>query len=243
MEFDLATYDPGGAPKPGKFAFRPAPLVSCLMATRGDMRLAQQAIACFQAQTYGASELIVACAWRAQDTMDFVTALGDPRVRFVPCPDGPLGAVRNAAVAAAKGPLICQWDDDDLYDPRRLEAMVGVLSATKADAAFMARVTLWWPSRKRLALTEPRLWEGTMLAVREKAPPYPEYRRGEDSAMVDSLRARARTVALDAPALYVYRVTGQNTWDPEHFEDLFRRASQDLSPDYDARTVGWPKPP
>lgn len=82
-----------------------------------------------------------------------------------------------------------------------------------------------------------------MLALREKAPPYPEYRRGEDSAMVEALRSRARIVALDAPALYVYRVTGQNTWDQAHFEDLFRRASRDLSPEHDAATAAWPKPP
>jgi glycosyltransferase involved in cell wall biosynthesis len=242
MEYNLATYAPGGAPKPAKFTFHAAPLVSCLMVTRGNEALMRQAIACFQAQTYGRRELVVVSESSKPYARDIVARLNDPNIRYVLGPDAPLGALRNASVAAARGDLVCQWDDDDLSDPQRLELTISAMAATRVDAVFLARVTLWWPERRRLALSEPRLWEGTMVALRGMVPPYPEYRRGEDSVMMDSLRARSRTAALDAPSAYVYRVTGQNTWDVAHFEALFARASEDLSAEHDAQTVGWPIP-
>lgn len=240
MEFDLATYDPGASPKPARFKFHAMPLVSCLMVTRGDERAMRQATGCFLAQTYGHRELVVVSESRNSNVEAFVSGLGDPRVLYVAGPDAPLGALRNASMTAAKGAIVCQWDDDDLNDPMRLEMMVSALAATSVDAVFLARVTMWWPARRKLALSEPRLWEGTMVARRETVPPYPEYRRGEDSAMMDTLRARSRIAALDAPGLYVYRVTGRNTWDEGHFEGLFSRASEDLSTEYQARVVDWP---
>jgi glycosyltransferase involved in cell wall biosynthesis len=242
MDFDLATSKPGSAPKGARFTFHPSPLVSCLMVTRGDEGLMRQAIACFQAQTYGHRELIVVSAARQTDVAGFVAGLGDPRIRFVAAADAPLGGLRNASVAAAQGDLICQWDDDDLSDPRRLELMVSVLAASQCDAVFLSRVTLWWPARRRLVLSEARLWEGTMLARRGAVPPYPHYDRREDSAMVETLRQGSSVAVVDAPGMYVYRVTGKNTWDEAHFDALFATASRDLSDDYDARTASWPKP-
>src|ERR1700690_3838974 len=32
-----------------------------------------------------------------------------------------LGELRNVAIDAARGDIVCQWDDDDRYHPRRLE--------------------------------------------------------------------------------------------------------------------------
>lgn len=241
MEFDIEIDDPIGLTTQTRFRLHPSPLVSCLMVTRGAADVCRQAIGQFHAQTYGHRELIVMSQQHDAPVRSLIATLGDLRIRFVDGPPGSLGALRNASVAAARGPLVCQWDDDDLYDKRRIELMVSAWAATKTDAVFLKRVTLWWPSRRKLALAEPRLWEGSMLAEKDKLPPFPDLERREDTGMVDVLRKQARVASLDAPGAYVYRVTGQNTWDAAFFEDVFARASQDLSHEYDARTAAWPK--
>lgn len=242
MDFDMAIYDAGGTPQPARFTFKPSPLVSCLMVTRGDAGLCRQAIGAFQTQTYGHRELVVLSQRADAPVRGLVEALRDPSIRFVAGPQGSLGGLRNASVAAAKGELICQWDDDDLYDRRRIELMLSALTAAKADAACLARLTLWWPARRRLALSQARFWEGTILAVKDKLPAYPDLQAGEDTAVADILYRQSRLVALDAPGAYIYRVTGKNTWDDAHFEGLFSRATEDHSHDYDRRTKDWPLP-
>lgn len=233
--------EPGQAAQPAQFKFTASPLVSCLMVTRGVLEPCRQAIGQFQAQTYGHRELVVMSQEADAPVRALVSALGDPRIRFVQGPPGSLGNLRNASVAAARGPLVCTWDDDDLYDRLRIEFMISALAATKADAVFLARLTLWWPARRRLAWSEARIWEGSMLAAKAVLPPYPDLTRREDTEMVEALIPSARVAVLDAPDAYVYRVTGRNTWDAAFFETAFERASQDLSAEYDARTANWPR--
>lgn len=242
MEFDLSVYAPDAEPRMVRFKFDAAPMVSCLMVSRGDANLCAQAIGAFRAQTYGNSELVVVSQDANPPVRQLVEAHGDPRIRFVQAQAGTLGALRNASVTAARGDLVCIWDDDDLYDKRRIELMASALMATKSDAAFLSRLTVWWPARRRLALSQSRLWEGSMLAVKAKLPPYPDLQRREDTEMVEAFRKYARVTSLDAPGAYVYRVTGRNTWDDAFFEMVFDRATQDLTPEYAARTAGWPLP-
>jgi glycosyltransferase involved in cell wall biosynthesis len=241
MEVDLQIQDPGTPVATGRFVFQASPLISCLMITRGKVEVARTAIACFLAQTYGPRELIAYCQDHDSPLRQFIAGIGDPRIRFVPAPEGSLGNLRNAVLAEARGDLVCIWDDDDLHDPLRLEVMLSVMTATKASATFLQRLTAWWPAQRKLAVTEPRLWEGSMLARKAVLPPYPAFKRGEDKVMSEMLQARTRVASIDAPGLYVYRVTGQNTWDLGHFETVFARASHDLTPEYDQLTQRWRK--
>ena len=111
------------------------PLVSCLMVTARRPALATRAIRCFQAQTYAHRELVI-----VDDDPDAalerqVAALGDDRIRHVRLApaDASLGALRNVAVEHARGELLAQWDDDDLYDPERVEVQVAALESAAAD--------------------------------------------------------------------------------------------------------------
>ena len=91
------------------------PLVSILLATRRPARL-PQALDAVKRQTYPHLELVLA--------LHGVTAAGiEQRLAECPCParvvrapaDEPLGAVLNAASAAATGTLLTKMDDDDVY--------------------------------------------------------------------------------------------------------------------------------
>ncbi|HEX6390539.1 MAG TPA: glycosyltransferase, partial [Solirubrobacteraceae bacterium] len=100
------------------------PLISCLMVTRDRLRLAKAAIASFALQTHPNRELVIVTdgSERYRGALArYVDAIGIDGVRFV-VPDEqdlPLGALRNLAVAAARGEIVCQWDDDDYSHPER----------------------------------------------------------------------------------------------------------------------------
>jgi len=208
----------------------PLPRVSCLLVTRSSrLAFASRAIACFQAQTYPAKELLIIDDGPGADLARHLGASPDPSIRLVRLPPEnlPLGALRNAAVSRASGEYVMQWDDDDLAHPRRIELQMAALSTVGADACLLARWQIWWPHRWRLATSKRRAWEGSLLCARRKLPPYDDQlRRGEDTPVVLRLASRERVAFLDAPWLYTYLVHGENTTDERLLEDHWAQATE-----------------
>ena len=229
------------------------PLVSCLMVTRGQRAgqragragLLELAIDGFARQTYPNRELVVVCdspALPQDDTLELaIRAAACPNVRLVrveaggrpDCRQGGLmlGELRNIAVDHAAGLYVCQWDDDDLYDPCRLEMQQRVLAAAGAQACLLGRWMIWWPAEDRLAVSCERDWEGSLLCERAVMPRYPALRRGEDTPVVEQLRRSARVVRMDLPRLYTYVVHGGNTFASGHFEEHWQAATARFSGD------------
>jgi hypothetical protein len=200
------------------------PMVSCLMVTKDRPELAERAIRCFKAQTYPERELII-----VDDSAESVLeTAGDPRIRHHRRPDDgrALGELRNLAVELAHGPYVCQWDDDDLSDPERIEVQMAAIQAFAADASMLSREQLWWPDRRWFAISGIYPWEGSMICAKDKLPRYPELRRGEDTPVVRHVVSTGRVVAVSAPDLYTYVVHGGNTFDEKHFEQIFAAASE-----------------
>lgn len=201
------------------------PLVSCLMVTRGNPVLVSQALACFRAQTWQHKELVVVCERVTKELRELLKY--DKQVRLIEVTQKlSLGDLRNLSVARSEGTYICQWDDDDLYDPTRIEVQMNVLMATCVQSTFLSRWLIWWPARDRLVLSSSRVWEGSMLAHRSVIPVYPSLPRREDSYVARWVTAHHPTALIDLPQLYCYRVTGENTWDEGHFERMFSRATK-----------------
>ncbi|GLY66495.1 glycosyltransferase [Amycolatopsis taiwanensis] len=201
----------------------PAPSVSCLMVTKDRPSLAQRAIRCFLAQTYPSKELVVVDDGPSDALEQFVRDLGDERIRFhrLPPAGQPLGALRNIAVDRARGTYVCQWDDDDLYDPERIEVQMAAILALGAQACFLARQQLWRPARGELAISHVRVWEGTMLCAKGALPRYPPQRRGEDTPVAAGIISSGRVVCVDTPELCTYVCHENNTFEPSHFERIF----------------------
>jgi Glycosyl transferase family 2 len=208
-------------------AFAQRPLVSCLMVTRGRLFPARFAVDCFRSQTWAARELVLVCDAPGTPVEAYCRELGDPRIRVVtPArPAGSLGELRNLSLRAAHGDWICQWDDDDLYHPQRLELGMLLLQAMQADAVFLSRWMLWSPAARKVGVSGAREWEGSMLARRAAVPPYPGLARGEDTAVMHQMLGRGRVALLDAPWLYTYVQTGANTWTARHFEAIWEAAT------------------
>lgn len=197
------------------------------MVTRGALFPARFAIDGFRAQTYAPRELVIVSDSPSPALVDHIARLADPRICLIAVETAPLGTLRNDSVAAAQGTVIAQWDDDDLHAPNRLAVQYAALEQSGAAATLLRRWTMWWPNRYRLALSEPRGWEGTTLGWKDQLMPYPPLSRGEDSAMVSAMLASGATIGMiDRPDLYCYVVHGRNTFDTSHFTGLFAAASQ-----------------
>ncbi len=107
------------------------PLISCIMPTKNRRAFVARSLRSFAEQDYPHKELIV-----VDDGDDLVVDLASryAHVRYLaPQYAHTVGAKRNIACEAARGEIICHWDDDDWYSPSRLSYQVKPMLAGKAD--------------------------------------------------------------------------------------------------------------
>jgi len=202
-------------------------MISCLMVTRPQrFELARFAIADFVAQTHAPRELVVLhdadAAFQAQLE---AAAIGHVDVRVVCHTGGTLGRLRNAAVEAARGDYVCQWDDDDRYHPQRLALQWRALQEANADFCFLCDQLHWFPARGEIFWDDwnreaypMNVVQGTLLGRRERMPAYPDEARGEDTGLLHAILRRGDSIARlrDAGWCYVYVYHGGNAWDAAH---------------------------
>ena len=203
------------------------PLVSCLMVTRDREIQALGAVKAFRAQSWRNRELVILDESKGAGLADAVAAMGDASIRHIciPSEGKSLGTLRNEAIAQARGEYICQWDDDDLYDPARIELQMEALLRTGAVACMLYRWTIWWPEEERLASSASRPWEGSLLCERARVPRYPDLCKGEDTPVAEALMRAQRVVLLDLPRLYVYVAHCGNTFSEAHFDAQWEAAT------------------
>jgi glycosyltransferase involved in cell wall biosynthesis len=231
LNVSFETQAPDGPLRPGERGVKggPAeaePKVSCLLVTTGTRAVLACAMACYAAQTWPNRELVVVTDADGQaGVARAIAASGAEDVRVhVVGREMTLGDCRNVATARAAGQIVMQWDDDDLSDPLRISAAVALLRGSDAAAAFLERVVVWQPARRRAAISQRRLWEGSIAVWRDHAPVYPSLARGEDTPAVEQLSTTRAIATYEGALLYVYIIHSQNTWDAAHFDDIFRDA-------------------
>jgi len=182
-----------------------APLVSCIMPTRGRPEYARQAVRYFQRQDYPNTELVI-----VEDGPPLLGAdpPDDPRVRLI-ASDVPrsIGALRNTACEHARGEVIVQWDDDDWYGTQRLSRQVADIRAGTADITALRDATVfdlerwqfWRFSAQAHRRTFVRDVHGGTLAYRrwvwDRLARYPDRSLAEDAALLDQAVRRGRPVA------------------------------------------------
>jgi glycosyltransferase involved in cell wall biosynthesis len=213
-----------------------AVLVSCLLVTlpvAERFPMLVRSIEGFRRQTHPDRELILVLNGgddaSGRRIRDHVAGLADPSIRIVEVPGvRPLGALRNASLAHARGDILCQWDDDDLYHPERLARQLDALGA--ADAVFLREVMQFYPHERTLSCTnwhatEVKAFPGSLMCRAATGIRYPETgseaRLGEDSVVARFLSERCRVEILGgAPHLYVYVSHGRNSWPDAHHRML-----------------------
>jgi glycosyltransferase involved in cell wall biosynthesis len=205
-------------------------MISCFTVTQeGRLAVLARAIADFGAQTAGERELVIvhdAGATVHERVSRLAREAAAAPFRVVQVSGGQtLGALRNAAIDAARGEYVCQWDDDDRFHPRRLEAQLEALRAAKGDCSFLAdqlhlfaeaREMYWddWHEEPYPLNFAP----GTLFARRDALARYPEQQRGEDTAQVVAMLRQGRRFSRlrDHGYLHVYVFDGHNSFDQAH---------------------------
>jgi glycosyltransferase involved in cell wall biosynthesis len=178
----------------------------------------------FKLQTWPNKELVIVCDAPCAELKTLADS--NSEIVYVEIPAiFSLGELRNISIANSNGDFICQWDDDDLYAPERISVQMNILLESSVDAVFLKNWVMWWMQRNLICISHSRIWEGSMLARRSIIPIYPSVKKGEDSTVTQFILQNFQIAVIDCPELYCYRVTGENTWQDEHFERLFSKAS------------------
>lgn len=205
-------------------------LISCVCVTRKKPDLLKRSIECFLAQTYDNKELIILYEDDDLETEDVIGAGYPPEsnirlFRVSAHPKMALGELRNLAIKAARGEFICQWDDDDWYHVSRLEEQYTKLFSEGHHGSILTQWLVFDCLTTTGYISNVRLWEGSVLCrksvLQEKA--YEEKPLGEDTATIEYLAARESLCLMDEmPGLYIYVYHGNNSWDYEHWSEIFR---------------------
>lgn len=216
------------------------PKISCLTVTLNRLIQLKQAVRCYCDQTYPNRELVIvtegARRYR-QAIADYLQTLDRSDIRLVSL-DGDsytLGKVRNLALDAAAGELICQWDDDDLNHPERLRLQYEQMAREQAQACYLTDQLHFFARERELYWIDWRrggrstgVWElipGTLMMARDSRFRYPEAgpeaRAGEDTALLNALYGQVQIAKLqDAGHLYIYTYHGGNTYSYDHHRAL-----------------------
>jgi glycosyltransferase involved in cell wall biosynthesis len=181
------------------------------------------AIEQFEKQTWPNRELVVVHQGGPIPVEAF-RALRRVNARIVLAPTSEtLGALRNRSFEHASGEWCLQWDDDDVYHPRRIAAQMQQAALEGVDACFLSRWLIYDTASAGLYESGRGVWEGSMLVRRNVWPGVAyvdELARGEDALFVHELMNQRRVCVLDEPWLYTYRLHATNTYGKAHHASL-----------------------
>lgn len=195
----------------------------------------QRSLNSYCLQTHRRRELVIVLDQGQPDSKSAIAAhvasLARNDIQIV-APEGKLslGALRNLSLDSVRGQIRCQWDDDDLNHPRRLEMQLQALVESGHQAAYLQEVmhyfstsrTLYWTNWHA---TKTKSHPGTLMCWSSAPIRYPETgpssQLGEDTAVAEQLdRQRGYHVLAGAPHLYVYVNHGDNSYGDDHHRML-----------------------
>lgn len=134
-------------------------MISVVIPTHNRPILLGNALASVWAQTSHDYEIIVVSNGES-DFMQRVSrsVAADYRAKYVTLPDGNVGAARNAGVKLARGEWVAFLDDDDLWEPTKLERQYIAAKWSGADVIGADWIEFWPNDKERVC--RPRCPEG-----------------------------------------------------------------------------------
>lgn len=198
--------------------------ISCVMPTARRPEFARVAIAQFLSQALDEeSELIIVDDPIESGSASIDTDMMGPRIRMIR-DSGNVGRKRNLGVAAARGSLIVNWDDDDFFAVDRVAKQAQFHRLAGADVSLLSSMIYWRPGEATAWHAYFRADYGTggtfcMATDFARQHPYPELPTGEDDAWLKGLPAGARVAGMSGSLLYVMRRHDSHTSTSAAFDE------------------------
>ena len=198
----------------------------------------ENALKSIAAQTFVDWECIVIDDCSTDQSANIISEFARRDPRFVPillpC-NGGASAARNAGLEAARGKWVTLLDADDIYDPRRLERLVGLIEHSGSDLVFdnqaiadfpdteQVDVAFHWLSDDAVAFPAERFFTESAIFGRSINPGYmkpmfsrsfleqhqlrydPAFRSGQDYLFYANAFARDPGCMATAYCGYIYR--------------------------------------
>jgi glycosyltransferase involved in cell wall biosynthesis len=115
------------------------PRVSVVLPAFNRLRFLEQAVASVHAQTFDDWELLIADDGSGEQTRAWLRGIEGGRVRVLRLAhSGNPSSVRNAAITAARGPLVAFLDSDDVWAANKLAIQVDALERRRARWSYTA---------------------------------------------------------------------------------------------------------
>jgi len=216
------------------------PKISCLMVTTGRVDCLQRSVGCYLSQTYPNKELIVVSQGSDEvnhEIGQYLDGLQRSDILFETAPPHlTLGAMRNVSCELARGPVLCQWDDDDLYHPRRLFDQYQALRTHRSNAAsafgsflkyFQHIQEIYWCDWSGEGCESCRLLPGSVMFYKRYFQKYQsllypvqgeQCHVEEDLNVLEKLLKCGRVVPVMGGHMYVYMFHGENTYNLAHHQ-------------------------
>jgi glycosyltransferase involved in cell wall biosynthesis len=204
------------------------PLISCLCITKNKPQHLNRAIDCFLHQTYPNKELIIVFEDNDPATAEMMHKNEHENIRYFEVPFVPkltMGRLRNFSIEKANGEYFCQWDDDDWYHISRLELQFNAVKKSHKPSSFLAYWLIYDMVNDHSFFSPVGPWPGTVLCKKDitgNRISYPDQIFHEDSAFMLNLIEYNAAVPIIVPNLYIYAYHGNNSFNWEHFEYMFR---------------------
>jgi len=204
------------------------------MVTKGRLPMLKKSIAYFLEQSWKHKELVVVNDGPMDVQKEIASYIDELKRSDIRCVFlarvHSVGYLRNVSVESAKGEVLCQWDDDDYYHPRRLESQFACMEQNSAEACFLYDQLHYFTDTNELFWTD---WSfqrsdhmdagapGTLMCRRRVLPKYiPEGKGsslGEDAIVQIELYRTSKVIGLkDHGFLYTYVYHGMNSFARDH---------------------------
>lgn len=207
------------------------PLVSCIVFP-ADCDLISFAIDCFLLQTYSNKELLIFVS-DEQEALGVKIPSGAPiRIVNLYGDDSEWSSLIKIVLDECSGDFLCKWNGEQFSLPQRLEIQVLVLLSVQADACGVSRVTFWWPTQFRVAISLANLWQCGILWRRHAIEGCMEA-MAYKLAVPLSISNRIGFAAIDVPELCLQMFTDFSDAGDEHNE--YWNSSQIKSEGVDCR--------
>lgn len=216
--------------------------ITCVCVTKDRPNLLQGSIGSYIDQTYTNKNLLIV----SQSTPEInkiiksqINKYNRSDIRLIEVNrELSLGEMRTCGAYEASGDIICQWDDDDYYNPKRISTQYAALIKNEAIVSAYGSHLHYYKAAKELYYidwsTEPgedwrRCLSGSMMFFKKISNQYlgivdnfPALPKEEDLGFIQRSFLEYPYVIVPQGYQYVYVYHGENTCSKEHHQEFVK---------------------